>query len=131
MNEFFLHFLEPGFYENGEFGIRIEDIVQIVPAKCENDFKKCGALTFKTITMCPIQTKLINIDLMTINEVGVASFASSIKYTDLPYMSVYQFLQKTHLNKYHATVRDTLTPLLQQQGDQFTIEWLKKETTAI
>lgn len=62
-------FTEPGFYEDGEFGIRIEDIVQIVPANVENDFKKCGALTFKTVTMCPIQTKLINVDLMTTKEV--------------------------------------------------------------
>lgn len=60
---------EPGFYKNGEFGIRIEDIVQIVNAKIENDFNGRGALTFNTVTMCPIQTKLINANLLTEKEV--------------------------------------------------------------
>lgn len=44
----------------------------------------------------------------------------------------YQFyLQKTHLNNYHAKVRETLTPLLQAEGDNFTIQWLEKETQPI
>lgn len=30
---------EPGYYEDGEFGIRIEDIVQIVEAETKNKFK--------------------------------------------------------------------------------------------
>lgn len=62
-------FLEPGYYEKGQFGIRIEDIVQIVPAKVEGDFNGRGALTFKTVTMCPIQTKLIDKELLTEKEV--------------------------------------------------------------
>lgn len=61
---------EPGYYQEGEFGIRIEDIVQIVPAKLENNFKGRGALTFQTVTMCPIQTKLINVDLLSEQEVS-------------------------------------------------------------
>lgn len=61
--------VEPGYYEKGQFGIRIEDIVQIVPAKAENDFNGRGALTFKTVTMCPIQTKLVNKSLLTEKEV--------------------------------------------------------------
>lgn len=62
--------LEPGYYEKDQFGIRIEDIVQIVPAKVENDFNGRGALTFKTVTMCPIHTKLINKNLLTEKEVN-------------------------------------------------------------
>lgn len=61
---------EPGYYENGKFGIRIEDIVQIVPANVSNDFNGRGALTFKKVTMCPIQAKLINKSLMTESDVG-------------------------------------------------------------
>jgi len=97
---------EPGYYETGQFGIRIEDIVQIVPAKVENNFNGRGALTFKTVTMCPIHTKLINKNLLTETEI-------------------------THINNYHAKVRDTLKPLLQEEGDDFTIQWLEKETKAI
>lgn len=64
--------LEPGFYKDGEFGIRIEDIVQIVPANLANDFNGRGALTFQTVTMCPIQTKLINVGLLNDHEVRFA-----------------------------------------------------------
>lgn len=35
------------------------------------------------------------------------------------------------MNAYHLKVRDVLTPLLQQDNDQFTINWLKKETQPI
>lgn len=61
--------LEPGYYQDGEFGIRIEDIVQIVPANLKFDFNGRGALTFYTITLCPIQTKLIDPNLLDENEV--------------------------------------------------------------
>lgn len=66
----FLFAVEPGYYEKGQFGIRIEDIVRIVPAKSEHDFNGRGALTFKTVTMCPIHTKLINKSLLTEKEVN-------------------------------------------------------------
>lgn len=62
-------YAEPGYYEDGKFGIRIEDIVQIVPANVKSDFAGRGALTFKTITMCPIQTKLIDAHLLSEKEV--------------------------------------------------------------
>lgn len=62
-------FTEPGYYEENKFGIRIEDIVQVVPINLGNNFNGVGALTFKTITMCPKQTKLININLLTEDEV--------------------------------------------------------------
>lgn len=64
-------FLEPGYYEKEQFGIRIEDIVQIVPAQVANDFNGRGALTFKTVTMCPIHTKLINKSLLTEKDVSI------------------------------------------------------------
>lgn len=63
---------EPGYYEDGKFGIRIEDIVQIVPISIGKNFNGRGALTFHTVTMCPIQTKLIKVDLLT--EIEVRSF---------------------------------------------------------
>lgn len=65
------NFLEPGYYEKDQFGIRIEDIVQIIPAQVPNNFNGRGALTFKTVTMCPIHTKLINKTLLTEKEVNI------------------------------------------------------------
>lgn len=95
---------EPGFYKDGEFGIRIEDIVQIVPAQIKHNFSNRGALTFKTITMCPKQTKMIIKELLSAHEIEL-------------------------LNNYHQLVWDTLSPLLAE--DAFTLAWLKKETTPL
>lgn len=97
---------EPGFYEDGNFGIRIEDIVQIVPACPPYNFKNRGFLTFETITLCPKQTKLINIDLLTDQEIEI-------------------------LNKYHQQCRDILGPVLEKQGQIQAINWLWKETIPI
>jgi Xaa-Pro aminopeptidase len=63
-------FLEPGYYEDGEFGIRLEDIVQIVNAEgVKYDFNGRGAQTFYGITMVPIQTSLIDTNILTKEEV--------------------------------------------------------------
>ena len=100
---------EPGYYEDGKFGIRIEDIVQIVPANIKNNFAGRGALTFHTVTMCPIQTKLINATMLSETE-------------------------RQQLNSYHQRVWDTLSPLLEKINgvrDEQTLVWLKKETRAI
>lgn len=67
--------LEPGYYQVGEFGIRIEDIVQVVPAEtASHDFSGRGALTFKTITMCPKQTKMVKKELMSAEQVSLLAF---------------------------------------------------------
>nr|CAA10526.2 aminopeptidase P [Drosophila melanogaster] len=97
---------EPGFYQDGEFGIRVEDIVQIVPGQVAHNFSNRGALTFKTITMCPKQTKMIKKELLSDAEVKL-------------------------LNSYHQQVWDTLSPILSREGDEFTLSWLKKEVQPI
>ncbi|XP_018796880.1 PREDICTED: xaa-Pro aminopeptidase 1 [Bactrocera latifrons] len=97
---------EPGYYQDGEFGIRIEDIVQIVPASISYNFAGRGGLTFKTITMCPKQTKMIKKDLLTNVEVKI-------------------------LNTYHNKVWETLSPILREKNDDFTLKWLEKETCRI
>ena len=97
---------EPGYYENGQFGIRIEDIVRIVPTTVGRSFGARGALAFETITMCPVQTKLIKVDLLTENE-------------------------RETINRYHEQVYETLLPLLKDLGDEHTLTWLHKETRPI
>ena len=60
-------FSEPGYYKAGEFGIRIESIVEVMKAEIpdtEKDF--CN---FKTITMVPIQNKLICPEMLNQDEV--------------------------------------------------------------
>ena len=51
---------EPGYYKEGKFGIRIENLVYIE--------KKNNKLKFKNLTMAPIDKDLINQNLLTSNE---------------------------------------------------------------
>lgn len=61
---------EPGYYEDGSFGIRIESIIQVIQAPdTETYFNGKGALKFSDITMAPIQTKLIDVNLLNKAEV--------------------------------------------------------------
>ncbi|XP_045110270.1 xaa-Pro aminopeptidase 1-like [Portunus trituberculatus] len=97
---------EPGYYEDGKFGVRIENIVRIVKADTEHNFRDRGFLTFKTVTMVPIQTKLIDPALLTKKEVE-------------------------WLNAYHAECREKVGELLLQQGHKEAYNWLLKETEPI
>lgn len=45
---------EPGYYKEGEYGIRIENLVMVVPAELP------GTLCLETITLVPIDTSLID-----------------------------------------------------------------------
>ena len=53
---------EPGFYKEGEYGIRIENLVLVKEHDAEH-------LCFETITLVPIATNLIDYDLMSEDEV--------------------------------------------------------------
>uniref|UniRef100_A0A0P4X235 Aminopeptidase P N-terminal domain-containing protein n=1 Tax=Scylla olivacea TaxID=85551 RepID=A0A0P4X235_SCYOL len=97
---------EPGYYEDGKFGVRIENIVRIVKAETEHNFRERGFLTFKTVTMVPIQAKLIDPALLTKKEVE-------------------------WLNAYHAECREKVGELLLQQGHKEAYNWLLKETEPI
>lgn len=55
---------EPGFYKEGEYGIRIENLV--ITKKANTD----GFYDFKTITYFPIDTSLIDMSMMTEEETG-------------------------------------------------------------
>ncbi len=58
---------EPGFYLENEYGIRIESILLCI----ENKTTKFGEfLTFETISYCPLDSKLINKELLTNEEIN-------------------------------------------------------------
>jgi Xaa-Pro aminopeptidase len=52
---------EPGYYEAGAFGVRIENLVLVVESKI-GDGK---FLELETLTLCPIDTRLIDEALLT------------------------------------------------------------------
>lgn len=74
---------EPGYYKDGEYGIRIENLMVV---KNLNN----GYLAFETLTLAPIDTRLILTDMLTIEE-------------------------KQWLNDYHQKVYQKLSPLLSKQ----------------
>lgn len=97
---------EPGYYQDGEFGLRIEDILQIVTAKTSHNFNNRGYLTFDTITLVPKSSNLIVPQMLTDFELE-------------------------HLNNYHQRCRNVIGPLLEQQQQLEAKEWLWKQTEPI
>ncbi|KAF2359560.1 Peptidase M24 C-terminal domain [Trinorchestia longiramus] len=97
---------EPGYYKSGEFGIRIESIIRVVKADTPHRHNDLNFLTFKAVTLAPIQAKLIDVSLLTDAEL-------------------------TWLNAYHSTVLAEVRPLLEAQGDQRGVDWLVRETKPI
>jgi len=71
-NQYILFFpnVEPGFYEAGKFGCRIEDIVRIVPANVPYNFEDRTYLKFETVSLVPIQTKMLVPEMLTSSEVS-------------------------------------------------------------
>ncbi|KAM8924169.1 xaa-Pro aminopeptidase 1 [Pelodytes ibericus] len=97
---------EPGYYEDGSFGVRIENLVLVVPATTKYDYKGRGSLTFEPITLVPLQTKMINVELLTQKEVD-------------------------WVNVYHKKCRDVIGAELEKQGRHDALQWLIKETQPI
>ena len=91
--------IEPGLYREGEYGIRIENLVLGVN---HADTRFGAFMTFETLTLCYIDTRLVDKSLLESKHV-------------------------TWLNDYHAMVYDRLSPYLNQQDQQ----WLAKKTAAI
>ncbi len=93
---------EPGYYRPGSFGIRIENLVHVLPPTPVPD-GDIDMLGFETLTFCPIDRRLVLPALMTDEELD-------------------------WLNAYHAETREKLLPLL---SDDATKAWLEKATAPI
>jgi Xaa-Pro aminopeptidase len=93
---------EPGYYEDGSFGIRIENVLVTKLVKTEHNFGGINYFGFEHITLVPIQTKLIDISLMSSNE---------IKW----------------VNSYHQECLSKVGPLLSEKA----LAYLQKETAPI
>ncbi|XP_040577556.1 LOW QUALITY PROTEIN: xaa-Pro aminopeptidase 1 [Lepeophtheirus salmonis] len=95
--------IEPGYYEDGNFGIRIENLVQIVRADTENNFGQKEFLTFENLTLVPIQKKLIEPTMLSSDEVA-------------------------YIDDYHTLCKDRVGPLLRELGLKEALNWLIRET---
>lgn len=97
---------EPGYYVDGQFGIRIENLVEIVPveplAGADESAKKF--LKFKGLTMIPMQTDLMKLELMSQSEID-------------------------WVDRYHEEVWSKISPLL--QDDPAALDWLERSCARI
>ncbi len=73
---------EPGYYQNGDWGIRIENLVVVNLA---ND---PSFLQFETITLCPLERRLIDKNLLNRNEISwVNSYHQMVSAVLMPHLS--------------------------------------------
>uniref|UniRef100_A0AAY4DWU0 Xaa-Pro aminopeptidase 1 n=1 Tax=Denticeps clupeoides TaxID=299321 RepID=A0AAY4DWU0_9TELE len=97
---------EPGYYEDGSFGIRIENVVLVVPTKTKHNYRNRGSLTFEPLTLVPIQLKMIDTDQLTKRE-------------------------RDWVNEYHRKCREVVGTELERQGRKDGLDWLIRETQPI
>jgi Xaa-Pro aminopeptidase len=90
--------IEPGYYKENEYGLRLENMVLVVRDEARSS-QASSFYTFETLTVCPIDLKLVTKDLLTREELR-------------------------WLNAYHRRVRKALTPRL----GNAEAAWLKKST---
>ena len=92
---------EPGYYKTGAYGIRIENLVLVVAATPVAGAEKTLD-AFETLTLAPIDRRLIDIGLLSRDEI-------------------------VWLDRYHGKVRAALTPLV----DPPTKAWLDRTTASL
>jgi Xaa-Pro aminopeptidase len=91
--------IEPGLYRPGRWGIRIENLVLNMPVATPEAGAFGDFLAFETLTLCPIDTRLVDRTLLRDDEVA-------------------------WLDAYHATVRERLAPRLEGAA----LAWLLART---
>ncbi|MDF1721517.1 MAG: aminopeptidase P family protein [Minwuia sp.] len=91
---------EPGYYKAAAFGIRIENLVTVVGQVVEGGERP--TLGFETLTLAPIDRRLIMTGLLTEAERG-------------------------WIDRYHARVAETILPVV----DAETAEWLRAATAPL
>ncbi|CCK72091.1 aminopeptidase P KNAG_0I03070 [Huiozyma naganishii CBS 8797] len=91
---------EPGYYKDGEYGIRIENDMLIKEAE-HLQFGDRKFLKFENMTLVPYCRRLINVDLLTKQE-------------------------RHQINEYHARIWDKIVQFIPTRS--ITHKWLKRET---
>ena len=91
--------IEPGVYRPGQWGVRIENLGLTVPVDTPEHGAFGEMLAFETLTLCPIDTRCVDISLLRPDEVA-------------------------WLDTYHREVRERLSPLV--SGEALT--WLVQRT---
>jgi len=89
--------IEPGVYRPSLWGVRIENLGLTVPVDTPEHGAFGEMLAFETLTLCPIDTRCIELALLRADE-------------------------REWLDRYHATVRERLLPLVSGDARAWLIE---------
>ncbi|XP_068812588.1 xaa-Pro aminopeptidase 2 isoform X3 [Struthio camelus] len=96
--------IEPGYYRDGEFGIRIEDIALVVEAQTEqHQTGEKPFLTFEVVSLVPYDRNLIDVSLLSQKQIQ-------------------------YLNAFYKTIRERVGPELQSQQLEEEYRWLQRNT---
>lgn len=93
---------EPGYYEDGKYGIRIEN--NMLVEETDKKFGDKKFLKFRNLTLVPYSKKLINVKLLSDDE-------------------------KKIINEYHAEIWESVGKEL--EADSVEHKWLKRETSPL
>ena len=92
---------EPGYYEEGSLGIRIENVMEVIELPMKH--RTYGHfLGFRPVTMIPLERSLILVELLQEEEI-------------------------LWINSYHQTIREVLSPSLTGED----LAWLQEATMPI
>ncbi|XP_026580739.1 xaa-Pro aminopeptidase 2-like [Pseudonaja textilis] len=98
--------IEPGYYHDGEFGIRIEDVAFVVQAQTKYPVHEEPYLTFKVVSLVPYARNLIDQSLLSQDQIQ-------------------------YINKYYETIRQVIGPELQRRQLEEEYRWLEKNTESL
>ncbi|XP_052277351.1 xaa-Pro aminopeptidase 1-like isoform X7 [Dreissena polymorpha] len=103
LDEFQFFSDEPGYYEAGQFGMRLENIVMVKNATTKYRFPGAEFLTFEHVTLVPYAHNLIDYDLLSEKQIN-------------------------YLNAYNNLIREKVGPELKKQGRDAAYEWMMQKT---
>ncbi|XP_070568022.1 xaa-Pro aminopeptidase 1-like isoform X1 [Ptychodera flava] len=96
---------EPGYYEDNDFGVRLETVFMVVQADTPNNFGDLKYFTFEEVAFVPFEPKLIMYEIMSPEELN-------------------------WLNDYHQKVREKVGPRLKEKNED-AYDWMIRQTEAV
>ncbi|XP_070568027.1 xaa-Pro aminopeptidase 1-like isoform X2 [Ptychodera flava] len=96
---------EPGYYEDNEYGVRLETVFMVIDADTPHNFGDLKYFTFEEVAFVPFEPKLIKYEMMSLDQLN-------------------------WLNDYHQKVREKVGPRLSQKN-QDAYDWMIRQTEPV
>ncbi|TDL21422.1 Creatinase/aminopeptidase [Rickenella mellea] len=94
---------EPGFYNEGKWGMRIESALLVRQVRTKHEFNGPIWLGFERLTVVPIQTKMVKESLLSREEIA-------------------------WIKEHNRKCRERLEPLMRDVDDKRALKWLRRES---